>query len=323
MKVGWARFKAFVDSRSLSVHWEDLGEGSHYIVAASDGPLYRECEVDHAEAGQEGADQLDFEANYRDLAESNHTFTTATTHAQKVAIYEGEGDSTTVPSHDWTDKTTWYQESTRVIGETLTLDAGLVYDFANTYLIDCDHGKITFENEICAAYDLIIYDNAVEVDKADYNVDYVSGKVTFNSAPTGPVTSDYSYAGDSTFTIPVPPGEARLNIKDAEINFEHSGFLMRPTYFEIWLNHPIAGWIPVFSKKYNNIRDIINIARRGTGEIIATDVLTGNVSIYPIHYDKRIILDSTLEMELRIFTENHQPMMGTWATITVYTEIDS
>lgn len=319
--VKWERFKKFVDDRNLPVHWEDLGEGAYYIIEAIDGSIHRSCEVDHSPTAGDPSDQKDFEDNYKDRDSSNLSAMTSINHIPKVALYSGDGDSTSYPSHDWTDKTTWYQESTRVIGEAPT-NNGLIYELAHEFVIDCSNGKITFEDEICETYHVVVYDGGVEVDDADYTIEYGAGLITFDSAPGGTVTVDYSYAGDSTFTIKIPEGEDRLNIKDAEVNFVTSGFVMKPTTFSIWINHPQAGWMSVYSKKYKNIKDIINIARKGTSEIVSTDVLPGNVSIYPIHYDKRIILESNLEMELRLETEDHDPMTGSWATITIYTEID-
>lgn len=38
-----------------------------------------------------------------------------------------------------------------------------------------------------------VYDNGVAVDAADFELDYLFGKITFDSAPTGPVTIDYHW----------------------------------------------------------------------------------------------------------------------------------
>lgn len=41
------------------------------------------------------------------------------------------------------------------------------------------------------AHTVKVYDNGVEVPAGDYSINYLFGKITFDSAPTGPVTVDY------------------------------------------------------------------------------------------------------------------------------------
>ena len=238
----------------------------------------------------------------------------------KVAVYPDEGESNSVPSHDWTDPTTWYQQSTRVTGESPS-NVGLVYTLANQNVIDVVSGKITFENEIEDTYKVIVYDDAVEI--SGYTVDYDAGTITLDASPSGAITVDYSYENGSRFTVPIPSGFNHLKLKDAEIQFADD-IVMKDITFEIWIDHPVHGWVSAFSKLYKNVKDLINIARRGTGEIKAIDVLSKPILVFPIHYDKRIVLENTsYDMELRVQTVNDEVMGGSWATITFYTESDA
>ncbi|RLA41028.1 MAG: hypothetical protein DRR06_16575, partial [Gammaproteobacteria bacterium] len=98
----------------------------------------------------------------------------------EVVIVESEGDGETLPSHNFMNKTTWYQASTAVTGETPTLDTGKIYDLAQSDIIDNSHGKITFEDDL-TDNDFKAYDGATELTiETDYTVDYDNGKITLD-----------------------------------------------------------------------------------------------------------------------------------------------
>lgn len=240
----------------------------------------------------------------------------------KVAVYDAEGNSTSLPSHDWTDPTTWYQGSSRVLGEVLAV-SNFQASLVNKSIIDVTNGKVTYEDEISPSYGLVVYDDGNPlVEHKDYSVDYLEGILTLDNAPAGVVTVDYSYSQGSTFTVKVPAGLSEYKIIDAEIQFTSDIQMKSSFVFEVWLNHPQAGWVPAFRKVYKSLKDIINVARAGKGSIPRVGTLSHNVLVFPIKYDKKIVLTSEPELELRVSSENDLPMQGEWGTITFYVESD-
>lgn len=59
----WASFKGLVDSKVLNVQWRDVMDC--YWLKAFDGPFQFGCMI--PKLGSPGADQVDFEANYKDV----------------------------------------------------------------------------------------------------------------------------------------------------------------------------------------------------------------------------------------------------------------
>ena len=139
------------------------------------------------------------------------------------------------PSHNFTDPTTWWGESVRVTGETLT-GGPTVFNSAQAEWIDLTHGKIARENRVISGepsghgYAVKVYANGVEKTEraafkssgGDYSVDYAAGAVTFFSAPATPVTADYSHHGGgangSKWTL-APKSGKRLDLESAVVYF--------------------------------------------------------------------------------------------------------
>lgn len=239
----------------------------------------------------------------------------------KVAVYDSEGVGESIASHDFSNKSTWYQGSIRVVDELITI-VNNKYSFQNIDIIDCKHGHITFEDELLDAYGLFVYDNGVLlIEDKDYQCDHSKGKIYFNEGytPLGQIKASYSYATNSHFDINIPEGEVSLKIRDSEIQFT-SDITMKPMVFEIMITHPEFGLMPIFSKTYKNIKDLINIARGGKGSIPRIDGFKHEVIVLPVKYAKTIIL--TQGAFLRVKTINDEIIDGEYATITFYTEVD-
>jgi len=237
-----------------------------------------------------------------------------------IAI-EAEGNGEAIPSHNFMDKTTWFQESIRITGENPVLETGKVYNLTKSNIIDCSHGKITFEDANNAAQLFKAFDGGTEIAlDADFTVDYDLGKITLdvNYTLVGALTVDYSYENGSTFTLKPQPGKS-LSIKDAEIQFS-SDISMKPIIFEIWAYNPadLPNKVIAFSRKYKNIKDIINVARQGKGRIEPCDVLTLPTYVFPFSYDRKIVLEDSKGMELKVKVENNDVMGGSYGTMTFY-----
>lgn len=316
--LSWIDFKANITSRNLYVQW--FIKNDTYYIFAYDNILQLNTKIDIEIVGEESADQLDFEANFKSLANKPLEKKSPLTGRPEVIIVESEGDGETLPSHNFMDKTTWYQESIRVTAETPSLDTGKTYSLAHLWIIDTTHGKITFEDDL-VGFDFKAYDGSTELTiETQYTVDYTLGKIILDTSYTlnGALTVDYSYAGNSTFTIKPITGQI-LSIKDAEIQFTKD-LVMKPMTFEIWAYDPndLPNKKAVFSRKYKSIKDIINIARQGKGSIPAIDVFTQDILVFPFAYDRKIALEDSKGMELRVRTDNDLEMGGEYGTITFY-----
>lgn len=268
-----------------------------------------------------GADQTDFETNYKSYANKPYNNLTPAQGVPMVAVYKQEGTSGTIISYDWTKKQTWYEKSVRVTGETLTLDSGLVYNSAHTFWIDLNHGFLTDEDDIKAPYLPKVYDNGVQlVEDTDFTVDYVTGKVTLLASPVGAITADYSYATQSTFTLAPASGKI-LMIDHTELQFTTD--LMFPgSYidFDIYVYNPydLPNKVLYKKKRYKSIRDIVSGANLGQGFIPAVAGFSNDVVVLPFNYVTTQPLDSRVGAEIRVSINNHVPFSGEFATVTFY-----
>jgi hypothetical protein len=239
-----------------------------------------------------------------------------------IAVKKADGLGGSKISHDWTDPCTWYQESSRVTGETLT-GSGVTWNTANPNVIDLTHGRVSDEDDFSSGYLLKVYDDAVEQTEGsgdDYTFDYATGTVTFASTPTGPVTADYSYATDSTYTVSPDEGKI-LSINRAELQFSKN-VSMGDSYvdFEIWVYNPydLPNKILYKRKRYKNIKDIINGANLGQGVIPAISGLSQDILVFPFDYVTTQDLKYSQGTELRIKINDDAPFSGEWATVTIY-----
>lgn len=67
-------------------------------------------------------------------------------HKIRTTVEKTSVPTRTIYTHDWTDRTTWYTEAQRVVGETPTPDvARTVWQLAHPFVIDLTHGKVTDE----------------------------------------------------------------------------------------------------------------------------------------------------------------------------------
>lgn len=77
---------------------------------------------------------------------------------------------------------------------------GYIYSETSFTLTQEAAGSLQFNSDIpnwfyndLVSYPVHVYDNGSLVSSADYTVNFVGGFITFDSAPTGPITADFSY----------------------------------------------------------------------------------------------------------------------------------
>lgn len=255
----------------------------------------------------------------------------------KVSVYEPEGPSATICSHNFADKCSWYQGAVQVTGGSLTSSDGFNFLSAlnKTHWIDLEHGRVYDEDNIMAAaantYKVKVYvDGVLKAETTDYTLDYVLGKVTFLTAQTGVVTANYWYADKSWYRIGPKSGKI-LSIKAAEVQFSKGTTLSSPFIFEPWfVDHPTYGTvalsalgIPGQQIVYKNAKDFISACNEGQGLIPAWGELTLDVHVFPFNYARPKPLKFSDHVEIRVFCKNHEPCGGEYATATFYVTIDN
>lgn len=327
MIMTWADFRALIDSQNI--HFYKFAFGDYYSLIGYDGNIELRCDILFG-----SSEDTEYLASYAAKAGRPQSPKTTVKSIPKVAVYEPEGFFKSFVTHNLCDKTTWFQQSTEVTGETLTQvtpPLGLIYSFANQNVIDLEHGKITGETDYSLdfstgqytetlrdQYRVRIYDNGVEL-SSGYAVDYAAGTVSFTSLPTGPVTADYHYAGSSKYVLAAPAGKV-LQIRHVEIQFTKN-LTFVPIVQDIRVYNPndLPNKMTVEYIAFQNEWDVINIGNQGKGEIPQYGALGHDVLVFPFAYGRTIDLASSVGSEIALSLKDDVAMGGDWATITFYT----
>lgn len=321
MKYEWSQFKFICDSRLLSM--QSTRGASAYYLDAWDGPQHFAASIFISDPPN--TEQLDFETNY--LPKINKPINKKTTSSiDKVAIYEPEGDAATIVSHDFTDPCTWFQGSIGVVDEVLTLKAGTTYAGLKPFWIDLKNGRLYDEDTVLSQNPTFHPEIKVAgvVVTTGFTINFKSGEVTFTVAPTGAVTASYRYADKSWYIIKPKAGKV-LSIKTAEVQFSANAVIDNPFYFEVWVNHPTLGMVPVPNSRiaYKNAKDFISACNEGQGLIPKWSGLLHDVHVFPFHYARPKPLKSSQGVEIRVYCKDHKPLVGEFATATFYVNVDN
>jgi hypothetical protein len=242
---------------------------------------------------------------------------TPTQKALPVSVMRAEGSSATLCTHDFTNKSTWYQGAVQVTGEALTAN-GLVYSGAHNRWIDLEHGKVYDEHSIADKKRPKIYVDAVEM-TTGFVINYENGTVTFDNTPSGVVTADYWYGNSSVFKVAPTAGKV-LIIEHAELNFTKDVSITSPINFQVWVYNPadLPNKVPYQTIKYKNMKDIVASANLGQGFIPAVDIFANDILIFPFNYATIKPFQSSLGAELRLSTDGDEEFGGEWGTCTFY-----
>ena len=250
--------------------------------------------------------------------------------AQRVSIYPTEGSSTTLVSHDFTNKCTWYSNSIQIIDEILS-DSGdqQTYNSLNQYWINLTDGLITDEDLISDNYPIIIKKNDIEIDKNDYSINYENGSITFNNPMlvTDTIKATYNYANGSEWILK-PDTNQIYRIKHTEIQFTKDVIINTSVYFEIWVYDPnnYPNKILYTREVFKNARDYVNFGNEGKGCIPAfggsSRGLQNDILVFPFNYASAKDLKNSVGAELRIKLENDIPHTGEFATVALYIFIE-
>lgn len=229
---------------------------------------------------------------------------------QKITVQPRIGSSKTIITHNFADPCTWWQESIEVSGEILTPKVADNYDTytcENVNIIDCEHGRITFDSGIDPKYKIKVEvnDNTVE---SGFIFNYELGEITFDPPLTvsDTVKLSYYYATDATFTIAAIPGK-KLKIENVETQFSENVKISDSVefHFEEWGYNPydLPNKIMYKTTIYKNIKNFMDESNNGFYKFMpAMDNLTQGVHVFIWNYpaSRQIIYSQGAEVRLKM-----------------------
>lgn len=242
----------------------------------------------------------------------------------KVSIYEPEGFSATVSTHDFTDPCSWFGDSILVENEIATqLEDEKKFQLANINIIDMAHGRCYDEDVILLAtpsYKPVVkLDDVIKVEGVDFEIDYELGQIIFPEIVEGELKVSYHYATTSNFILKPRPAMV-LQIKTAEIQFSKDVSITNPIIFEVYIEYSPGLFAPVPGTRiaYKNEKDFMNACNGGQGFIPQWGNIDWETIIFPFDYARPKALKSSLKVEIRVFLRDHTPLPGKYATGTFY-----
>jgi len=233
---------------------------------------------------------------------------------------------------DFCKKETWWQDSARVTGETLT-DSGdhTTYTPATSrHWVDVMHGKVFRERELREDYAPVVkVDNVAKTENpagrttGDYSVNYATGAVTFNSALVGTevVKADYSYVRTSLFKAQTPEGYVWTS-NTVKVIYSKNVGMRDSVLFQLW-GDVGYGMMPISTPEvYQTLDDLKKDASRiewedaiesgGGGDYDSWRMPTQpRVFLYYDYTDRAAnALQGVYKMEIRCWLENDTPFAG-------------
>lgn len=354
----WNSLKTLSAAKSLSIQHElDADIGIHQIFCIDEKIVYL-TEIftgvvpTDRDQTQNDTDKSDFETNY--LSKCNISLSPRLPDGRARISSEKTSLSTvTFYSHNWCDKTTWYEKSVRAVNEAATNSGdNLTYTLAHKFVIDSYHAKYTNEDYIKDA-DGYSYRVSVSVDGyskteqdphygagGHFTVNYVDGYIIFLSAqnPASTVNVTYHYATNSIFTIKPAIGKAiRLGQAEAQFSddviindsvlFQPYGFVeaFAPQYCTTNGGpYPPGTKIPLGSPLvYKSIQDYLNDSKKSypTYPAIGGDGWRGMQRpsiILDWEYEGDKVLRYDQGMEIRVYLQHDAVFSGNYGTVTFY-----
>jgi len=265
----------------------------------------------------------------------------------RVAIEKTTVSRKTLYTHDWTDPTTWYEQSVRVVDEVATNTGdNQSYQLSHNNIIDNYHGKVSEEDSLVDSdnhsYRVSLsvngYDGYIEQDPhygvgGDYTVNYQDGYINFiytlDSSDEVKVT--YHYENGSRYTI-APTSGKDLKIMLAEVQFSTDVIMTDSVHFDTYayasvfaphLGLPPGTKIKIQGIVYKGMKDFYNDAVRAYPKMSAiggTDWRSANFDMVVLDWDyvSAATLRSLYGMETRVFLEHDKPLEGSFGTATFY-----
>lgn len=253
----------------------------------------------------------------------------------KIAVQARTGTEVLYHTHDYSDRSTWFQESTRVVGApAVDQSGGAGTSFAVTGpVVDLTHGKLTYENTYVSdqqagnpsdphGYGVTVYkDGVAQVERApfassggDYILDYETGLITPEVPwPGATVTVDYSRVNGSSFTI-APDAGYVLHVEGGAFFYADPITLNDTIVYEILAGGTVVGVLKTI-KTWRNVQEL---GAAFYGPIPAQPGPRGtNAPLYAVKVEFLAQRDirSSQALSLRVRLENDQPITSDRAVI--------
>lgn len=250
-----------------------------------------------------------------------------------------DGAMINTATHDFCDKTTWWQQSTVVADETLTDSGdGQTFTSQHGFWIDLTHGKYYLEDRISTStfptkVPVVKVDGSTKTIRppfttsgGDYTIDYRAGTVTFATSQAGKtVTASYRYAGSSLFSL-IPSSGKVLWVLDSEVQFATNIVMTGTMNFQAWAYNPndLPNKMPVSSiTNYKGLKDFITEAKGVYPLVPAIGGSTGrglenSHLVFPFKYNQAKELKSSLGVEIRVWITGDTEYSGEFGNATFY-----
>jgi len=258
--------------------------------------------------------------------------------------------SITLNSHDWSDRTTWYQRSVAVADETMTDSGdGLLFNSSNAWWINIDSDRLTYDYNLVSERDgtfsdhamrrvVVKIDGVVATPVTDYSINFAAGTVTFTGSQTGNVVTVSYYHNDgvtrrSEWLLSPPTGTAYL-LNYIEIQFSKAVVFTTNILIELWAGADLSTYAD-FSQtdydlgygqnksRYRGIKDFLNICTNRASQIIpACGGLAQDTIVFPFDYLIQAQIKSSQGTVIALSLENDTPYTGAeLATVTFYMQL--
>lgn len=258
-------------------------------------------------------------------------------------------ESLTVNTHDWSDRTTWYQRSVAVTNETLTDSGnGLLFNSVNPWWVNIDSDRLTYDFGRVPERDgtfsdralrrVVVSVNSVVVPATDYSINFVSGSITFTGSQTGnTVTVSYHHnnnvARRSEWLLNPPPTMAYL-LNYIEIQFSQTVVFSSAIFIQIWAGADIATYDDFSDglydagygqnkSRYRGAKDFMNICtNRASKTLPALGGLTSDIIVFPFDYLIQAQLKSSQGTVVVLHLEDDVPYTNAeLSTVTFYMQL--
>lgn len=263
--------------------------------------------------------------------------------------------SFTIVSHDFSDRTTWYQKSVAVTGETLSDSGdGLLFNSANANWINMNSPKLTYDYKKILERDGTL-SNAVTrlvgitsngtalVENVNYTVDYPNGKVTFASSQSGnTIVAKYYHNNGVTACsefLFTPPPSTMYRIEHVEAQFsKNTAFNNSSVILETWAGAVSSGttvnlagyggFSPTYydlgygqsRSIYRNMNDLINWCTNEYPIIPACGTLSNDILCFPFLYVVHPTVSAKQGALVRLCMTGDIAVTAEICTVTLYME---
>lgn len=357
LNVQWSDVKTFATDRNLLGTMQYVVANNQYYIWSVDGPMELSCQIPMD--GSDSTDQTDFETNYLAGCNGSLGIRKNPSGAQVVDTSDNLGfagaQSMTVNTHDFSDRTTWYQRSAQVTSETLTDSGdGLTFNSANANWVNMDSERLTYDYNLVPERDgtytdlstrrPVVVVNGTQINDTTvsttpgYTVNYAAGTITFGASQSGNtvVVTYWHNNGVSRCSewILNPPSGMFYTVGYIEAQFSNLLVFTTSMHIEIWAGADVATYgdfdFTLYTAGYGQNRsiyrgplDFMNVCTNRDSQVISPfGGLSDSLLIFPFDYTIDTVIRSDEGVVIMFCLNGDTPYTGAeLATITFYSQL--